>query len=293
MPRTDILMQLEGQNVLRQPRPIRTPPDRRSRRKYCRYHRDHGHFTDDCFELKEEIEALIRQGRLREYVYQPRQQQVLPPPPPGPPPGHRPAPPAGPPLHDIHTIMGGPSSARQSNRARKAYAREAFRPYVQPRPGHHTSFAVSLSPTVTTPLTFTDDDLEGLHIPHDDAIVVTTRIGNHNVHRILIDNASSVDVLFADAFDQLGISRNQLRPVSTPLYGFAGTPVMPAGSIDLPLTAGTSPCQITLMVTFLVVQCPSTYNAIIGRPTLNNLRAVTSTYHLKVKFPTPAGPGVL
>ena len=140
---------------------------------------------------------------------------------------------------------------------------------------------------------FTDDDLEGLHIPHDDAIVVTARIGNHNVHRILIDNGSSVDVLFADAFDQLGINRNQLRPVSTLLYGFAGTPVMPAGSIDLPITIGTSPCQITLMVTFLIVQCPSTYNAIIGRPTLNNLRAVTSTYHLKVKFPTPAGLGVL
>ena len=68
---------------------------------------------------------------------------------------------------------------------------------------------------------------------------------------------------------------------------------MPEGSIDLPFTAGEPPCQITLIVSFLVVRCPSTYNAIIGRPTLNNLRAVTSTYHLKVKFPTPAGPGVL
>ena len=42
---------------------------------------------------------------------------------------------------------------------------------------------------------------------------------------------------------------------------------------------------------FLVVDCLSSYNAIIGRPTLNSWKAVTSTYHLSIKFPTEHGVG--
>ena len=43
--------------------------------------------------------------------------------------------------------------------------------------------------------------------------------------------------------------------------------------------------QITKDVNFLVVDCSSSYNAIIERPTLNSWKVVTSTYHLSVKFP--------
>ena len=50
---------------------------------------------------------------------------------------------------------------------------------------------------------------------------------------------------------------------------------------------------MTTLVEFLVVDCPSAYNVIIGRPTLNKLRAVTSTYHLLVHFPTEHGIGEL
>ena len=49
---------------------------------------------------------------------------------------------------------------------------------------------------------------------------------------------------------------------------------------------GDYPYQIAKNVTFLVVDCSSTYNAILGRPTLNSWKAVTSTYHLMIKFPT-------
>ena len=56
---------------------------------------------------------------------------------------------------------------------------------------------------------------------------------------------------------------------------------------------GEDLAQITQMVNFLVVDHPSVYNAIIGRPTLNAMRAVTSTYHLMMKFPTENGIGVV
>lgn len=51
------------------PKRIRFPyRGRRDDNKYCKYHRDYDHHTDDCYQLKEEIEALIRRGRLKEYV---------------------------------------------------------------------------------------------------------------------------------------------------------------------------------------------------------------------------------
>ena len=54
---------------------------------------------------------------------------------------------------------------------------------------------------------------------------------------------------------------------------------------------GSYPVQLTRQVDFLVVDCPTSYNVIIRRPTLNKWKAATSTYCLKVKFPTDDGVG--
>ena len=67
--------------------------------------------------------------------------------------------------------------------------------------------------------------------------------------------------------------------------------MQPVGIITLPVVVGSYPQQITREVNFLVVDCSSSYNAIIGRPTLNSWKAITSTYHLSVKFPTEYGIG--
>ena len=82
-----------------------------------------------------------------------------------------------------------------------------------------------------------------------------------------------------------------ILPSDTPLVGFSGTKVFPMRTITLLVTIGTYPQQLTKEVNFLVVDCSSTYNAIIGRPTLNAWRAVTSTYHLLVKFVAEYGIG--
>ena len=67
--------------------------------------------------------------------------------------------------------------------------------------------------------------------------------------------------------------------------------VQHVGTITLLVVVGSYPQQITKEVNFLVVDCSSSYNAIIGRPTLNSWKAVTSTYHVSVKFPTEYGVG--
>lgn len=73
------------------------------------------------------------------------------------------------------------------------------------------------------------------------------------------------------------------------LVGFARERVQPTRVVTLSVKARTAPKQTTIMVDFLVVDRPSAYNAIVGRPTLNKLRAMTSTHHLKMKFPTDDG----
>ena len=89
------------------------------------------------------------------------------------------------------------------------------------------------------------------------------------------------------------IDRERLTPTNAPLVGFGGTKVFLLGAITLSVTAGDYSQQITREVTFLVVDYLSTYNAIFGRPTLNSWKAVTSTYHLMIKFPTDYGVGEL
>ena len=85
------------------------------------------------------------------------------------------------------------------------------------------------------------------------------------------------------------IDREQLVLVNAPLVGFRGMRVFPIGVVTLTVTVGDYLKQITKEVTFLVVNCSSTYNAILGRPTLNSWKAVTLTYHLMIKFPTDYG----
>ena len=80
-------------------------------------------------------------------------------------------------------------------------------------------------------------------------------------------------------------------PFVSPLVSFSGDKVYPKGIVTLTVTAGTHLRQLTRQLDFLVVDCPSSYNVIIGRLTLNCWKAATSTYYFKVKFPTKNGVG--
>ena len=189
----------------------------------------------------------------------------------------------GPP-HEVQTISGG-YVVGDSAKARKDNARNVREIML----GHQINMAehvAKLSKRENTVISFTDDEARHLIHPHIDALMVTLSLTNGKVFRILIDTGSSTDILFTSAFHQMNIGGPKMRPIKTPLYGFGGERVYADGAIQLPVTFGVHPAKVTQMVDFLLVDQPSAYNAIIGRPTLNKLRAVVSTYHLGMKFPT-------
>ena len=130
-----------------------------------------------------------------------------------------------------------------------------------------------------------ENDAWRLHHPYDDVLVVSIRVGDYNTYRVLVDNKSSTDILYYLAFQKMQINRERLVPTNAPLIGFGGTKVYPLGAVTLPVTIGDYPQQITKDVTFLVVDWSFVYNAIIGWPTLNSWKAITSTYQLMIKFP--------
>ncbi|XP_024026719.1 uncharacterized protein LOC112093118 [Morus notabilis] len=250
----EVFNQVGRGNLLRRPEPMKSDPSRRNQKKFCRFHGDVGHHTNDCADLKDEIERVIREGRLQEFRAEWR------------------------PRNDGH---GG-----DSRRSQKDYAHEANEVYQE----RFWSVSAAKTPRYShTDVAFNEDDASRVHFPHNDALVVEAMIGNHTVCRILVDNGSSVDLLYSDCLEKMGIRKEQLEKTSRPLYGFTEDSVIPQGTIRLPIIAGEKPRQTTIMANFVVIKGGSQYNAVIGRPTLQALRAITSVYHQKVKFPTPNG----
>ena len=72
---------------------------------------------------------------------------------------------------------------------------------------------VSKLPRLDTAITFLDSDLEGCQHPHDDPLVIRVVVANKTIHRVLVDNGSSADIIFASAFDKMGIGREKQESV--------------------------------------------------------------------------------
>ncbi|XP_050290277.1 uncharacterized protein LOC126728512 [Quercus robur] len=119
--------------------------------------------------------------------------------------------------------------------------------------------------------------------PHEDALVVTLRIGGYDVRRVMVDQGSAVDVMYPDLYKGLGLKPEDLTTYNFPLVSFEGRMVAPKGLIRLPVQAGTDVVEVD----FIVIDVFSSYTAIVGRPWLHTLKAVSSTLHQKVGAKLP------
>ncbi|XP_038978635.1 uncharacterized protein LOC120108971 [Phoenix dactylifera] len=222
-------MEIEGRDYFWPPPPRRDPEAWRNPRKYCRFHRDHGHDIEDCFQLRDEIEALIHRGVLDRFIRNRREEKR---------PAENTAQPENPNANrpiasTINTIRSGTSVG--------GVAEEGTTPK-----------RLRASETIS----FSDEDLEGVETPHDDAVVISMVVNKFYVKRVLVDNESSANVLYFDAYSRMGMTEKQLRRMNAPLVRFTGDSVPVEGEIDLLVTVGLAPRERTMRMDFLVVRFP-------------------------------------
>ncbi|XP_075499285.1 uncharacterized protein LOC142537674 [Primulina tabacum] len=274
------------------PLPSITPrPVRSEKVRYCTLHKECSHNTNECRSLRKGFK------KHAEPESRPTREEPRSPPwvsrRPGPNVPRRSAIPSGsrktegnsreeksrqveredlPPIRGVIKMISGGSTDGDSNRARKVRGRRVCLEVD----GRNRSEPV---------ISFGPEDLRGVSLPHNDALVIQARVANYDVLRVSVDNGSSVNVIFKEALVQMDLHEYPLEVVATALFGYAGHAVYPEGEIILPLTLGSGDLRKTVMTVFTIVDAPSSYNVILGRPAMNEMRAVASTYHQKIKFP--------
>ena len=131
-------------------------------------------------------------------------------------------------------------------------------------------------------LGFLDEDKLGTIQPHDDALVVTLRISGYDVKMVMIDQGSAAEIMYPDLYKGLGLKPKNLTACSSPLVSFKGKMVIPKGQIRLLVQTGSDVVEVD----FIMVDVFSPYTAIMGKPWIHTLGAVSSTLHQKVKYPS-------
>ena len=195
MPVDKILTQIKDDHYLKWPRPLHSSLNVRDKNKYCRFHKDHGHNTEDCKDLKKQVEELIQKRKLQKYVkkneynkfrndhrsqHESSSKNV----------DHQPQPPQNV-IGEIKTITGGPFTTGSFKSLKKAYQRQVnsvhiMSPFKQKRTDQDMSF--------------NEADAKGVRQPHNDPLVIMLTIEGFNTKRVLVDNGSSADIIYLPAF---------------------------------------------------------------------------------------------
>ena len=164
IPVDKILMQIKDDLTLKWPKPLSSSSKWRDMKKYYCFHKDHGHYTDECLNLKEQIEELIQRGKLQKFVkkdYQARQQTE-----------EKPTDDQReedrdnlkPIVGEIRTITGGPVVGGSYKFLRKAVHRQVKNIHVKHSMVKHPHIR-------NDDIVFSEQDVERIRQPHDNPLV--------------------------------------------------------------------------------------------------------------------------
>ena len=131
-------------------------------------------------------------------------------------------------------------------------------------------------------LSFSDEDKMGTIQLHDDALVVTLKIGGYDVKRVMVNQGNGTEIMYPDLYRGLNLKSEDLTAYDSPLVSFDEKVIIPKGHIRFPMQAGSEVVEVD----FIVMNVYSPYMAIVARPWLHALGAISSTLHLKVKYPS-------
>ena len=245
-------------------------PLRRNQNLYCQYHQDQGHTTEDCRNLWDHLDQLIQEGKLKQLLHHssgPRGQTYS---------GPKRDDSSRPPLGTINVIFVAPGRTGSCPSIVMSVAQlPAESNDLEPK-----RTRMEIRPV----LGFLDENKVGTIQPHDDALVVTLRIGGYDVKRVLVDQGSVVEIMYPDLYNGLRLKPKDLTTYDSPLISFEGKTVILKGQIRLPVQTGSKVVEVD----FIVVDAYSPYTMIVARPWLHALEAVSSTLHQKVKYPSGA-----
>ena len=148
-------------------------------------------------------------------------------------------------------------------------------------------------------ITFMAAEIPKENLNHTSPLVITVPItrkkketttkstGEWILNRTLIDTGSSVDIIFYHAFWGMGFKDEEMSSSTYFVHGFGKSTTKPKGEIVVRIPLG----EIETHVTLCVVDMESPYNMLLGRPWTHAIKAVVSTLHQCIKFPTPNGIG--
>ena len=167
----------------------------RNKRKSCRFHKDHGHYREDCKDLKEQIEELIRKRKLQKFIKRgdssrskddnkgqhevPQRDE-----------DHIPLHPQST-IREIKTITGGTSVGGSFKSLKKSYQRQVNSIHSMPPLKHRRT---------NQDMLFSEEDARRVKQPHDDPLVIMLMIKGFNTRRDLVDNKSSTNIIYLSTF---------------------------------------------------------------------------------------------
>ncbi|PKA65570.1 hypothetical protein AXF42_Ash005904 [Apostasia shenzhenica] len=241
--------------------------------KFCKFHQHYGHLLFECRSFRALVNEYIENDYLTEY------KRI-----------EGPLPKAARPLFpndDPRAVI--PSSPATSKVDGKKAILSIFGYHNGLKTRRHQEVCIVELPPFLPDITFTAGDLPRGGINRDDPIVVIAEIGACDVHRTLVDTGSSVDILYLCAFNEMGVGPCKPLFPSMTISSFSGDIYRPARYATLRVTLEEGPRRLEREIDFIIMDAPSSYNAILGRPAMAAFQMVVSTYHLCVKFPTLFG----
>ncbi|XP_070040130.1 uncharacterized protein [Nicotiana tomentosiformis] len=246
------------------PRPMRSDSSQRDHNLWCEYHGMNGHRTGDCRHLRKEVATLLKNGHLKGFLSDRAKNNY------GLNRDNAESSKAGeePPRQMINMIFGG----NEINGVTFSGAKK-------------TKVSITHSKRLREDdITFTEEDTDGLLLPHKNALVISLNVLDFKIKCVLVDPEGSANIIQWRVLEQAKLT-GSIIPVTKLLVGFNLASVTTPGEILL-LTNAEGVIKTTL---FEVVDVDMRYNIILGSPWLHGMEVVPSTYHQLLKFPMPEG----
>ncbi|XP_059301892.1 uncharacterized protein LOC132053808 [Lycium ferocissimum] len=252
---------------------MKSDPSKRNLEPFCEFHEGHGHKIEDCHALRLAVAELLEQGHLTELLsekgkqaYYRNREQGAPPPLPEP-------------KRVVNFITGGVNINITGGLDVNKFTYTSGIKFKRVTTRSEKRDRLAL---VEDCITFDEADADNTQFSHNDGLVITLRILDTDIKRVFVDQGSAANIINIRVIEEMKLTSKIIHK-SIMLTGFNNSTERTLGEIILPVVAG----GVELQTAFSIMSSAMAYNMIVRRPWIHAMKAVPSTYHQVIKFPTP------